>query len=202
MLKTKFTRTKILNYLCGRFSNMDEINPKIKLQSINNKNVNISIRAAFAADIPEVLSLIKELAEFEKAPEAVSITADDLTRDGFGEKPLFKVFIAEIDNEVAGMALIYTGYSTWKGKLLYLDDIIVRERHRSKGIGKLLLDRVIQFAAKENARVLKWQVLRWNKDAIRFYKRFEHVVFDDEWVDCKLYQSELQARNSVLDKLI
>lgn len=138
--------------------------------------------------MPGILSLIKELAAFEKAPEAVIVTVNDLARDGFGSKPLFKAWVAELNGEIIGMALTYTGYSTWKGKLLYLDDIIVREAARSKGTGRLLLDEVIKYAAKENARVLKWQVLRWNKDAIRFYQRNKNVVFDDEWVDCKLYE--------------
>lgn len=145
------------------------------------------IRVAKKADMPEVLALIKELALFEKAPDAVMVTVKDLVRDGFGKKPLFKVFVAEVNKEVAGMALIYTGYSTWKGKLVYLDDLVVRNEHRNKGIGKMLLDEVIRYAAGENARVLKWQVLRWNKDAIRFYKRYSNIVFDDEWVDCKMY---------------
>jgi len=135
-----------------------------------------------------VLGLIRELAIFEKAPDAVIVTERDLKKDGFGKKPLFKVFIAELSKEVVGMALVYTGYSTWKGKLVYLDDLIVKNEHRNKGIGKLLLDEVIRYAANENARVLKWQVLRWNKDAIRFYKRYDNIVFDDEWVDCKMYE--------------
>ncbi len=149
--------------------------------------MKITVRAATATDMPAALSLIKDLAEFENAPEAVILTLDDLTKDGFGEKPLFKAFVAELNNEVVGMALTYIGYSTWKGKLVYLDDIVVREKHRSKGIGELLFNRVIEYATNEKARVLKWQVLRWNKDAIRFYERFSNVVFDDEWVDCKLH---------------
>jgi len=148
----------------------------------------VLIRDAVEKDMPGILSLIKELAAFEKAPEAVIVTVNDLARDGFGSKPLFKAWVAELNGEIIGMALTYTGYSTWKGKLLYLDDIIVREAARSKGTGRLLLDEVIKYAAKENARVLKWQVLRWNKDAIRFYQRNKNVVFDDEWVDCKLYE--------------
>lgn len=157
-----------------------------KMQTSVTNDLNITVRDAVKGDMPAVLSLIKDLAEFEKSPEAVIVTVDDLVQDGFGEKPLFRAFVAEMNDEVAGMALTYIGYSTWKGKLLYLDDIVVREKHRSKGIGKLLLDRVIAYAASEKARVLKWQVLRWNKDAIRFYKRYDNVVFDDEWVDCKL----------------
>lgn len=157
------------------------------MQSTTTTDLKITVRAATATDMPAALSLIKDLAEFENAPEAVILTLDDLTKDGFGEKPLFKAFVAELNNEVVGMALTYIGYSTWKGKLVYLDDIVVREKHRSKGIGELLFNRVIEYATNEKARVLKWQVLRWNKDAIRFYERFSNVVFDDEWVDCKLH---------------
>ena len=146
----------------------------------------IHIRQAKKSDLADVLALIKELALFEKAPEAVIVTVGDLNKDGFGKKPLFKVFVAEINKAVVGMALLYTGYSTWKGKLIYLDDLIVKETHRNKGIGKMLLDEAILYAAKEKARVLKWQVLRWNKDAIRFYKRYDNIIFDDEWVDCKM----------------
>lgn len=155
-------------------------------------DLKINVREALPADMEAVLSLIQDLAEFEKAPEQVIVTVDDLKRDGFGEKQFFKAFVAEVDGEVVGIALTYLGYSTWKGKLLYLDDIVVREHLRSKGIGRQLFDRVIQYGAQENARVLKWQVLRWNKDAIRFYKRYDNVVFDDEWVDCKLYEADLK----------
>ncbi len=148
----------------------------------------VKIRKAQKRDMAAVLRLIRELAIFEKAPDAVIVTVKDLKKDGFGKRPLFKTFVAELSNEVVGMALVYTGYSTWKGKLVYLDDLIVKNEHRNKGIGKLLLDEVIRYAAKENARVLKWQVLRWNKGAIRFYKRHNNIVFDDEWVDCKMYK--------------
>ncbi len=150
------------------------------MQKAKSKKEYFKIRDADKGDMPALVSLIKELAHFEKAPDAVIVTVNDLVRDGFGKKPCFKSFVAELDGEVIGMALVYTGYSTWKGKMVYLDDLIVKESHRNKGIGKLLLDEVIRYAAKEKARVLKWQVLRWNKDAIRFYKRYNNIVFDDE----------------------
>lgn len=136
--------------------------------------------------MPAILELIRELAAFEKAPDAVTVTVHDLMKDGFGKKPLFKAFVAEQDKAVVAMALFYTGYSTWKGKLVYLDDLIVKQTHRNQGIGRMLLDEVIRYAARERARILKWQVLRWNKDAIRFYQRYDNIIFDDEWVDCKM----------------
>jgi ribosomal protein S18 acetylase RimI-like enzyme len=160
---------------------------KRKMAKPAGKAAGVKIRAARKSDMKAALSLIKELALFEKAPAEVIVTVKDLERDGFGRKPLFRVFVAEENKEVVGMALLYTGYSTWKGRLVYLDDLIVKESHRSRGIGKLLMDEAIRYAARQNARVMKWQVLRWNKDAIRFYKRYDGVAFDDEWVDCKIF---------------
>ena len=166
------------------------------MRKAKDKKEYVKIRDANKADMPAIVSLIKELAHFEKAPDAVIVTVNDLIRDGFGKNHFFKSYVAELNGEVIGMALYYTGYSTWKGKLVYLDDLIVKELHRNKGIGKLLLDEVIRYSVKENARVLKWQVLRWNKDAIRFYKRYNNIVFDDEWVDCKMYDKELKNLSS------
>jgi len=158
------------------------------MKKFKGKGQSIQIRNARKTDMPAVLGLIRELAIFEKASDAVIVTVSDLKKDGFRKTSLFKVFIAELNKEIVGMALIYSGYSTWKGKLIYLDDLIVRDKHRNKGIGKMLLDKIIQYAAMKNARVLKWQVLRWNENAIRFYKRYDNVAFDDEWVDCKMYK--------------
>jgi len=170
--------------------------PVKRKKAIGNQVVRI--RNGEKKDMPAVLGLIRELAIFEKAPDEVIVTVNDLIKDGFGKKPLFKVFVAEINKKVVGMALLYTGYSTWKGKLVYLDDLIVQNAYRSRGIGKMLLDEVIVYAAKQNARVLKWQVLRWNKDAIRFYRRYNNIVFDDGWVDCKMYRESLKAAVRVL----
>src|SRR5437867_858708 len=105
-------------------------------QKAKLRKESVNIRNARKTDMPAVVSLIKELAHFEKAPDAVIVTSDDLVQDGFGEKPCFKAYIAELDGEIVGMALFYIGYSTWRGKLVYLDDLIVREEHRNKGIGK------------------------------------------------------------------
>ena len=138
----------------------------------------------------EVLSLIKELAEFEKAPDEVYVTVTDLVRDGFSERPDFNTLVAEINGKIVGLAFFFIGYSTWKGKMVFIDDLIVQEVWRKKGIGASLLDAVIEFAGKINASVIKWQVLNWNKPAIDFYKRYD-VAFDDEWVDCKMYKKQI-----------
>ena len=162
---------------------------------------SFKIRKARKADMKAVLGLINDLAVFEKAPNALIVTENDLVKDGFGKSPLFNVFIAEVKKEVVGMALIYTGYSTWKGKLIYLDDLIVKEEYRNRGIGKLLLDKVIEYATKRKARVLKWQVLRWNKDAIRFYNKYDSVVYDDEWVDCKMYEKDFKVNQRIYETI-
>ena len=150
-----------------------------------------TIREATANDMHEVLSLIKELAEFEKAPDAVDITVDDLVKDGFNHNPNFKALVAETDGKVVGMALFFIGYSTWKGKMLFLDDLVVKKDWRKKGIGANLLDSVVAYAAEINAKVLKWQVLDWNKPAIDFYESYG-VKFDGEWIDCKLYKDQIR----------
>jgi GNAT superfamily N-acetyltransferase len=147
--------------------------------------MKISVRKANKKDIPQILSLIRELAHYEKAPQEVKVTAKELERDGFGKKKVYECFVAEEGNKVKGIALYYVKYSTWKGKCIYLDDIIVTESMRGKGIGKLLFDEVIKVSKKMKVRKLEWQVLNWNEPAINFYKKYS-TVFDDEWINCKL----------------
>lgn len=147
--------------------------------------MQLNIRQGVAADVPEILGLIQHLADFEKAPQEVAVTEADLLKDGFGDKPLFDVLIAEADDEVAGMALYYTTYSTWKGHMVYLEDLIVKEPYRGNGIGKQLLDATIAAAEKQGARLVKWQVLDWNQPAIDFYKSYG-ADFDAEWVNVRL----------------
>lgn len=148
-----------------------------------------TIRAAKQEDMASVLSLIKELAEFEKAPQEVIVTEQDLLKDGFDYEH-FKVNVAELEGKIVGIALFYIGYSTWKGKMVYLDDLVVKEDFRNNGIGRELLQSVISFANQVNARLIKWQVLHWNEKAINFYKRYD-ITMDNEWVDCKMYQAEI-----------
>ena len=136
--------------------------------------------------MPAVLSLIKELASYEKAPKEVKVTAKELGKDGFGKRKFFECFVAETGkNKIAGIALYYIKYSTWKGKCIYLDDIIVTESLRGHGIGKELFEAVVGVAKKMKVRKLEWQVLEWNKPAVNFYKKYS-TVFDNEWINCKL----------------
>lgn len=145
----------------------------------------VIIRSATREDVPEILLLIKELARYEKAEDQVEVSEEELIRDGFGSNPAFFCFVALIGSKVVGMALCFFKYSTWKGKTLYLDDIVVHEDYRRLGVGQKLFDRVIQVAAEKKLRRLEWQVLEWNSPAIEFYKR-NKAKFDEEWINCKL----------------
>ena len=147
--------------------------------------MDVRVRKGKKHDLSRVLSLIKELAVFEKEPKEVEVTIQELEKDGFGTDPLFNFFVAEVDNVIVGMALYFTKYSTWKGKCIYLEDIIVTTSMRGKGIGKKLFAEVIKVAKKMKVRKLEWQVLNWNKHAINFYKKYS-TVFDKEWTNCKL----------------
>lgn len=133
--------------------------------------MKISIRKAHKDDMGEVLELINELAGFEKEPDAVIIDENDLIRDGFGEHPSFQCFVGEIDGKIEGMALVYFRYSTWKGKTVHLEDLIVREAYRGKGLGSALYTEVIKYAHEEQVKRVEWVVLNWNKDAADFYRR-------------------------------
>ena len=148
------------------------------------------IRKGKKEDIPAVLSLIRELAEFEKAPGEVTNTEADMERDGFGEFPVFSLLIAESGSEIVGMAIYFVKYSTWKGKGVYLDDIVVKESLRGQGIGTLLMDAVIKESRKIGAKQLHWQVLDWNEQAIEFYRKYA-AAFDGSWINCKLDEGQL-----------
>lgn len=131
----------------------------------------MEVRKANKMDMPQVLELIKELAVFENEPDAVEISVEVLETNGFGENPLFTCFVAEIDNVVVGAALIYYRFSTWKGRTLHLEDLIVKEEHRGKGIGEALYTKVMKFAYNQGLKRVAWDVLDWNTGAIRFYER-------------------------------
>jgi GNAT superfamily N-acetyltransferase len=123
--------------------------------------------------------LIQELAIFEKEPDAVVVTVDDLVRDGFSEQPLFQCFVAEVENEIIGMALFYYRYSTWKGKTIHLEDLIVKESKRGTGAGFALYKEIIQQGKAENVRRIEWNVLDWNTPAIDFYEKSGAKVLGD-----------------------
>ncbi|WP_299121799.1 GNAT family N-acetyltransferase [uncultured Winogradskyella sp.] len=127
-------------------------------------------RVATKKDMPRVLELINQLAMFEKEPYAVEVTLTDLERDGFGDNPKFTCFVSEIDNSVEGIALVYPRYSTWKGTVLHLEDLIVNEKYRGRGIGTQLLDAVVKYGKKTGVKRISWEVLDWNEPAIKFYE--------------------------------
>ena len=137
------------------------------------------IRKATKNDMPSVLELIQELATFEKEPDAVVVTVDDLVRDGFSENPLFQCFVAEVENEIIGMALYYYRYSTWKGKTIHLEDLIVKENKRGTGAGFALYKEIIKKGKAENVRRIEWNVLDWNTPAIDFYEKSGAKVLGD-----------------------
>ncbi len=130
----------------------------------------MNIRKAIPSDMPSVLRLIKELAKFENEPEAVEVTVENLINSGFKKKPDFKVYVAEKEERIVGMALFYERYSTWKGKAIHLEDLIVEKEFRGKGIGNALYTEVLKYAYKNNFKRVAWEVLDWNTPAIDFYE--------------------------------
>jgi GNAT superfamily N-acetyltransferase len=144
--------------------------------------MSIIIRESVREDVPAMFELIKELALYEKAPEQVTNTVEQMYVDGFGENPIFGTIVSEVDGNVVGMALYYFRYSTWKGKRLYLEDLIVSETMRGRGLGEKLLEATIEQARKTACTGLMWQVLDWNEPAINFYKKFG-ARFDEEWLN-------------------
>ncbi|MGN6266533.1 MAG: GNAT family N-acetyltransferase [Ginsengibacter sp.] len=148
--------------------------------------MKINIRKAVKDDCQSMMQLIKELAVYEKAPEEVTVSFDHFVESGFGEKPVWWAFVAEVDEKVVGFALYYIRYSTWKGQRLYLEDILVNEPYRGNGIGKLLFDRLLEEVKEKRFSGMVWQVLDWNEPAINFYKKYTGVDFDNEWVNCSL----------------
>jgi GNAT superfamily N-acetyltransferase len=140
------------------------------------------IRKGNSEDMTAVLGLIKELAIFEKEPDAVLITVADLQRDGFGPNPLFNVFVAEVNQEIVGIALYYYRYSTWKGKTIHLEDLVVRDTMRGTGVGYALYSEIIKQGKKDQVRKVEWNVLDWNTPAIDFYEKSGAKVLRDWYV--------------------
>ncbi|CAD0220584.1 GNAT family N-acetyltransferase [Chryseobacterium sp. JV274] len=146
---------------------------------------NVLIRKAVLEDCASMLDLIKELAEYEKALHEVTVTLDEFIQDGFGVTPVWGAFVAEFEGEIVGISLYYDRYSTWKGRRLYLEDLVVTERLRGKQIGKMLLDATLEYGKSKNYSGMVFQVLNWNEPAINFYKKYS-PKFDNEWLNVSI----------------
>ncbi|HXU28909.1 MAG TPA: GNAT family N-acetyltransferase [Bacteroidia bacterium] len=154
--------------------------------------IDIKIRKGVEADLDQVLSLVKELAIYEKAPNEVEVTIEEMHNWGFGKDKVFDFFVAEHEHKIIGIALYYYKYSTWKGKCLFLEDIIVTEAYRRYGLGSKLFNEVALVAKQQQVRRMEWQVLDWNEPAINFYKKY-NANLDGEWINGKLTHKQLQS---------
>ena len=152
--------------------------------------MQVHLRVAKKEDCPRLLDLVRELALYEKAPHEVSVTLEEFEDAGFGQKPVWKAFVAEVDNFIVGFALYYVRYSTWKGCRLYLEDLIVTESMRGKGIGKILFERLIQEGRELGFNGMVWQVLDWNEPAINFYKKYEADI-EPGWLNASLSKEQI-----------
>jgi GNAT superfamily N-acetyltransferase len=156
---------------------------------------NILIRQGKPEDIPQVFELIKELAVYEKALHEVETSVEKLTEDAFGEKPLYGLIVAELDKTIIGISIFYYRYSTWKGKRLYLEDILVTEEQRGKGIGSNLFEATARYANEQGCSGMNWLVLDWNEPAIKFYKKF-NAYFEPAWMNAGITAKELEKFKS------
>jgi GNAT superfamily N-acetyltransferase len=154
--------------------------------------MNTIIRNGRKDDLPRVLELIKELAIYERALDQVSNTVGQMERDGFGDHPIFGFFVAEGETGIVGLSLYYFRYSTWKGKRLYLEDIIVTEKERGTGLGKQLFEKTMQFCIDQKCTGMMWQVLDWNEPAINFYKKYNTKI-ESEWLNCHLDSAQIKT---------
>lgn len=144
-----------------------------------------TLRKAERKDCEEMMKLVRELAEFERAPEEVTVSLQHFIESGFGKNPVWEAFVVEVDGEIVGMSLFYIRYSTWKGTRLYLEDLIVRERYRGHGLGKILFEKSIEYGKEQGHSGMLWQVLDWNEPAINFYKKYD-AKFDSEWINASI----------------
>lgn len=145
----------------------------------------VNIRKGVPEDLPALLELIRELAIYENAEEEVVNTVEMMKEDGFGRNPVYGFIVAEEENKIVGASIYYYRYSTWKGRRLYLEDLIVNEPKRGSGIGKKLFEETIEIGKKTNCTGMMWQVLDWNEPAINFYKKYD-THFDEEWINCNI----------------
>ena len=152
--------------------------------------MTVHLRVAQKQDCRRLMELVKELALYERAPQEVTVTLQEFEEAGFGQRPVWKAFVAEVDNFIVGFALYYVRYSTWKGSRLYLEDLVVTEVMRGKGIGKLLFDRLVQEAGELSFNGMSWQVLDWNEPAIRFYKKYE-AGLEAGWLNASLSTNQI-----------
>lgn len=153
--------------------------------------MEVKIRVAEKVDCHRLLELIQELADYEKAPDEVTVSIDEFQEAGFGQNPVWKAFVAEIDGIIQGFGLYYIRYSTWKGCRMYLEDLLVTEKMRGKGIGKLIFNRLIEEAIEKEFKGMTWQVLDWNEPAINFYKKY-NSDFDAGWINVALSKEQLK----------
>ncbi len=148
------------------------------------------IRKGTPEDLSAVFDLVMELAIYEKAPHEVNNSIERMKDDGFGDKPVFEFFVAEVNGNIVGTAIFYYRYSTWKGKAIYLEDLVVKASERGNGYGKLLLDAIVNEAKVTNSKQVRWQVLDWNEPAINFYKKLG-ADLDEEWINCTLSEEQI-----------
>lgn len=151
----------------------------------NRDTMKPTIRKAAATDCKRLLELVKELAEYERAPDEVTVSLEEFIDAGFGDNPVWEAFVIEVEGRIVGMSLFYIRYSTWKGRRLYLEDIIVTEDMRGKGLGTLLFDETWKLCQARKYSGMAWQVLEWNEPAIRFYEKYG-ATFDGEWVNVSI----------------
>ena len=147
--------------------------------------MSVTIRRAVKEDCKRILELVQELAEYERAPQEVTVTLSHFEESGFGPNPVWWAFVAEENNRIEGFALYYIRFSTWKGQRMYLEDFLVTEKMRGRGIGTLLFEELIKEAKQKKLNGIQWQVLEWNEPAINFYKKY-NASFDAEWVNCSI----------------
>ena len=160
--------------------------------------MNIIIREARKEDCRRLLELVNELAVFEKAPHEVTVSMEEFIDAGFGANPVWKAFVAETEGQIQGFALYYIRYSTWKGCRLYLEDLLVTEAMRCKGIGKKLFERILIEAKEKGLNGITWQVLDWNEPAINFYKKYGSKI-ESEWLNGSLTREQISL---VVDTLL
>ena len=156
-----------------------------------------TIRKGVKEDLPSVLELIKELADYEKSLKEVTITLEDLENDGFGDRPWFWFLVAEKNNEIIGLSFYWIRYSTWKGKFLFLEDFVIKKEYQRGGIGSKLFEATIKICKELNLNGMIWQVLDWNSPAIDFYKKYNAVISKD-WLNGRLTKKQIEKIHGLL----